>query len=109
MRTVFSKAFLVTSAAVCALYAGALRAQDAKALGSRKAQLISERSRRAPKTSLDRRSSIEFLQEPKCARPLISRAIERRAEFRGVVSARPVRLGYRTPRRRGPPTVDRTG
>jgi hypothetical protein len=30
MRTVFSKAFLVASAAVCALYAGALRAQDAK-------------------------------------------------------------------------------
>src|SRR5215471_4768081 len=30
MRTVFSKAFLVTSAAACALYAGALRAQDAK-------------------------------------------------------------------------------
>jgi uncharacterized protein (TIGR03118 family) len=30
MRKAFSKAFLVTSAAVCALYAGALRAQEAK-------------------------------------------------------------------------------
>ena len=29
MRTVFSKAFLVTSAAICALYAGALRAEEA--------------------------------------------------------------------------------